>query len=286
VNITNITIISTIKTIETMPGLITYDLDDIDFSSEFVFEVSGLTRKTVTGYERNTFLHEFWKKHPTTDSASLMTVLIDASRCLFGPNVQNWPGATIKVGNFVKTDADRFVVKLEAGKSTLKEFNQNDRGVYSWSHCCMAFCGIFCEIWRKAAPVMVKEIPGSYDGYTTYCSTLKGFSERDYDNCVTAMDQFVGSNKLKKRDADMKAKVKRAVMQTVATRNIKTNQALTLRQMIIFYADGDYDKLPDIEREVTKESTAIVPVSGDGDGDDPNTEEDGGRETGDRETTD
>jgi len=208
------------------------NLANITGAAEVTFAVSNVIRQVISGFNRDGFLQEFITKNHVTTELELLDRVLDASRCLFGPKVDNWPGATIVLDQGGTNET----ITLQAGQTKLAPFKKNNRGPWSWSHCCMAFAGVFKEVWRQHARDHVDLIPGAAGGYTSYCTTLAGFTINDYDACVTAMDNWVNAQGVTKRDAELKARIRIAVSKNITARTIEKDQALSFRQMIKYLA--------------------------------------------------
>jgi len=202
-----------ITTINLLPG------------NPFTFTLTNVKQNTVSGFNRKDFLDKLVSLHTISTETELYTLIIDASRCLFGPKVSSWPGADIAVCDGTTT----INVVLEAGKTKLKDFTKNSRGTWSWSHCCLAFGSIFREIWYTSNKALVDAIPGCVNGYTSFSSTVPTFTIAEYNACVVAMTNWVTANKLTARSEDDARKVLTAVTQTIDKRTIETNIAFSFK---------------------------------------------------------
>jgi len=216
----------------------TYDLAGINLAQPMTFAVANVAFPIVSSFDRDVFWNEFKTKQPTNTVWELIELLIDISRCHFGPKPTNWPGVKVTVTYHDGSNNQTRDIDLAKGSSKLKSFNRG-RGTWNWTHACLATSGLFHEVWHSnaAGKAAAARINGSHDGHTIYSSTLHNWTQLLQDQAETAMDTWITSIGAKAMDEDRKKKMKTAASNTISNRT-KLTSAYGIRNILRVLVSG------------------------------------------------
>lgn len=167
------------------------------------------------GFSNEKFWDNFYSLHPMPTDQEMIKLVLDATRCHWGPNPRNWPGMDITV---TFADNTSFVVSLQAGKTSLKVFKRGAGAIFSWTGTCLATAGVFEEVFRQSNQIDTSSINGNWQGANQFMTTVMNFTEVHYNNCKQSLSTWLTTIGQKPRDAAIQAKIDKAAKATIDNR--------------------------------------------------------------------
>jgi len=177
------------------------------------------------GFNRDAFWDEFLNRNSAKDELELLTLLLDITRCHWGPRSQNWPGMEI-VANY-NNGANQYNIVLDSGKTRVAAFDKG-KGVYNWTGACLATAAIFEEVYRQNENCDTTTINGSWNGATQNMSTLDGYTLQHFKSCQGSFKTWINSIGAKQRDSKVDVAITTAVTNTISNRS-KANSAYSIK---------------------------------------------------------
>jgi len=187
------------------------------------------------GFKRDEFWEEFSDMHPCDDEDTLITLLLDLTRCHYSPKVENWPGMVVSVD---KDGSGSMDIDLPVGRTRVKAFVRGKGKIYSWTRACLATAGIFEQVFRQSGSCQTDKINGNWNGATQFMSTVDGFTDKDYRNTVKAFKTWLGSVGIAPRAAEVDAAISSSTVLAIASRT-KKSSAFSFVNAIRFLTGDD-----------------------------------------------
>lgn len=218
-----------------------YSFAVANFTSIDQFTVSNFVVPAYTGgFNRDTFWDEFGSKNVAKDETELVTLLLDMSRCHWGPKVEQWPGMTVNL-RYTNAGGANVNIVLDPGKSRVTKFDTGRGKVYTWTAACLATAAIFEQAFRATAGCDTSTINGHWIGCSNHMSTLDGFTADHQKNSDANMDAWITGIGTKKREAKVDAAIKKAVASTIGNRT-KANSAYSLKNALKYLTGNGFEE--------------------------------------------
>jgi hypothetical protein len=223
-----------------------FQITAIDLAQAVTFKTTSWDLAKPTSFDQVTFWQEFIKQHPVTTEAEILELVLDVTRCHFGPKSTSWPGVEITVGyNTVAvtggaaSTASTRVIVLQKGTSKVKNFVRGKGSKFSFTHACLATAGLFEEAFHSDTEgrTACNSIAGSFEGYSQMMGTLNGWTAAHQASAETAFDAFVTTNGLAARDVKVKALIHTASLATINNRTA-ANSAYGARNVLRLVTGG------------------------------------------------
>lgn len=215
----------------TFPAVAT---QDYDLNTLVVHNVANYVHPIISSFSHQGFWNEFYTKNVSKNQRELLELIVDISRANFGPKIDNWPGVEVTIRGTINGNADQDVkIVLEKGKTKVASFSRVKKSTYSWTSACLATAGLFHEIHHSNSEGLTacQTIFGNSNGYTQFCSTLKGWDNSAQNSAEVAFSAAITAAGCKKRPTEIDAKIKAAAQSTIAKRS-DDNCALGIRNVI------------------------------------------------------
>jgi len=210
----------------------------ITVDSTASFSISNFSLPAYEGgFNRDKFWEKFVAINHCSGEEALIELVLDITRGHYSPKPESWPGMTVVV---TKSPGDTFQIDLPAGKMIAQPFHRGKGKIYTWTRSNLATAAVFHQVFASNKGCKTNEINGNYKGYTQFCSTIEGFTEDNYKQCVRNFKTWLATVGLPGRDTKIDTQVETATLKAIVSRT-KDSSAYSLVNILRFCTGGKFD---------------------------------------------